>query len=396
MSKPAHSSIGASSAHRWLSCPGSVRLCRGMPKDSSKYAMEGTAAHQLAERCLRQGVPAAEFIDQAITVDGTPFTVDEEMAEGVQVYLDAIQADRRPGDVMVVEERFDISSFYPGMFGTNDCSLYRPDTGELIVFDLKFGRGVAVSVDANPQLLYYGLGAATAVPGRKLTSVELVVVQPRCQHQDGPVRRWRTDALTLLEWSADLVDAAQATASPDAPLRAGHHCKFCPAAPVCPALQAHVLTVAQAEFAPNENDEDTITVKSPEKLSPAELAVVLREAQVIEDWLNSVRAYAHCEAEAGRTPPGFKLVNKQGRRVWMDPAEALDFLRSLHIDDESIHEPRKIRSPAQIEVVLGKLKMDKKSIVPLVVSRSSGTTLVHESNARPAVAPSAIQDFQDK
>ena len=395
MNEEQHSHVGASSAYRWMVCPGSVRLCKNMPNNSSRYSREGVAAHQLAEMCLRSGRRADEFLDMSVTVDGTGFEVDEDMAEGVQVYIDAVMKDFQSGDVMAIEERFDLSHFYPGMFGTNDCSVYRPSTGLLIVYDLKYGAGVAVNVEANPQLLYYGLGAATAVPGRTLTQVELVVVQPRCQHRDGPVRRWRTNALDLLDWSADLVDAAKATEAPDAPLHHGPHCKFCPAAPICPALHAHVLATAQMDFAHDENDNDVLSAVVPEHLSSEALAVVLAEADVIENWLTSVRAYAHSEAEAGRTPPGWKLVNKQGRRVWVDPTEALAFLKSLGLDDIDIHKIE-VKSPAQIEVVLGKLKKDKKSITPLVVSRSSGTTLVHESNARPAVAPSAIQDFQGK
>ncbi|MBF0341341.1 MAG: DUF2800 domain-containing protein, partial [Magnetococcales bacterium] len=207
------------------------------------------------------------------------------------------------------------------------------------------------------------------------------------QHRDGPVRRWRTNALDLLEWSADLVEAARATEAADAPLHQGAHCKFCSAAAICPALHAHVLATAQLEFG-----QPVI----PESLSSEALAAVLAEADLIENWLTSVRAYAHREAEAGRTPPGFKLVMKQGRRVWIDPVAALVFLRGLGLGEADLHKQPELLSPAQIETVLKRHKQDIKAIAPLVVSRSSGTTLVHESNARPAVVSSAIQDFQEK
>ncbi|MEO5346870.1 MAG: DUF2800 domain-containing protein [Magnetococcus sp. YQC-9] len=388
MSESSHSPVGASSAYRWMACPGSVRLGKSMPKTQSRYAMEGVAAHQLAETCLRKGQDANEFLGTTLTIEGGCFEVSEEMAEGVQVYLDAVWGDLQPGDALAIEERFDLNHFYPGMFGTNDCSIYRSSTGLLIVYDFKYGAGVAVAAEANPQLLYYGLGAATAVPGRNLSAVELVVVQPRGQHRDGPVRRWRTSALELLEWSADLVDAVRATEVADAPLHQGAHCKFCPAAAICPALRAHVLATAQMEF----GDQPVV----PETLSGEALAVVLTQADVIENWLTSVRAYAHQEAEAGRTPPGFKLVNKQGRRVWIDPDAAIVLLRGMGLEEADIHKAPEMLSPAQIEAVLRRQKKDTKVIVPLVVSRSSGTTLVHESNARPAVASSAVQDFQGK
>src|SRR3546814_5131839 len=98
--------------------------------------------------------------------------VDEEMVEAVQVFLDTIRRDYKPGDVLVVEQRFDLSSWYPGLFGTCDAVLYRPSTGELRVYDLKYGRGVPVEVERNRQELYYGLGATMADPGRLVNTVE--------------------------------------------------------------------------------------------------------------------------------------------------------------------------------------------------------------------------------
>ncbi|MBF0339867.1 MAG: DUF2800 domain-containing protein, partial [Magnetococcales bacterium] len=148
MSESVHSHVGASSAYRWMVCSGSVRLCKNQPKTSSRYAFEGVAAHQLAELCLRRGDDASAFLGKSMTIEGHEFDVGEEMAEGVQVYLDVVRADLQPGDVMAIEERFDLNHFYPGMFGTNDCSIYRPSSGLLIVYDLKYGAGVAVQAAA--------------------------------------------------------------------------------------------------------------------------------------------------------------------------------------------------------------------------------------------------------
>ena len=386
----AHSHIGASSSHRWMACPGSVNLSQGMARASSAFAMEGTAAHRLAEMCLRDGLPAEDFNGVNIIVEGHGFQVDEGMVDAVQVYLDAIAADRRPGDVMVIEERFDLGLFHQGLFGTNDCSLYRPDTGELILYDYKHGRGVAVEAVGNPQLLYYGLGAATSVPGRRLTTIDLVVVQPRCPHPKGSVRRWRTDAMDLLGWSADLVDAAQATEAPDAPIQAGHHCKFCPAEAICPAFYSLVLATAQAEF----SDTGDLTTRPPASLSADDMQRVLRHADLIDEWLLSVREYAHHEAEAGRVPTGFKLVNKRAMRSWAEGADVVSFLETIGLTPGEYYKPLDVKSPPQIETVLAKRKLDKKAIAPLVVSKSSGTNLVAVTNARIEAKPSAIADFQ--
>ncbi|MBF0421092.1 MAG: DUF2800 domain-containing protein [Magnetococcales bacterium] len=151
------------------------------------------------------------------------------------------------------------------------------------------------------------------------------MVQPRCHHPDGPVRRWRIDAVSLLEWSADLVDAARRTSAEDAPLNTGSHCKFCPAAGVCPALRDHALELAKIEF----NQVDQRVPVAPESLSPEMLARVLKQAAIVEDWIRRVQEFAHFEAEAGRIPLGFKLVPKRATRKWRDDAEVEQLLKQM-------------------------------------------------------------------
>lgn len=391
MSGSAHSPIGASSAYRWMACPGSVRLSKGMPNQSSLYAREGLAAHKLAETCLTKGTPPETFLDQAIQVEKIDVTVDEEMVEAVRTYLNAINGDHRAGDEVAVEARFDLSHFYPNLFGTNDCSLYRPSTGALFIYDLKYGRGVPVKVENNQQLLYYALGAATSKSNRRISSVEMVVVQPRCPHPDGPVRRWRIDAVDLLEWSADLVTAAKATDQEDAPLAAGSHCKFCPAAAVCPVLRDQALAVAQVEFSQPERQE----CPDPSTLNPEILARVLGQIGLVEDWIRRVKAFAHHEAEAGRVPPGFKLVAKRANRQWRDDAEIEQLLRQMKFTQADIYQ-RKLHTPAQLEKVF-KAKKTKpaqvEKIMALVIRPTTGTTLVEESDSRPPRIPNAQEAF---
>ena len=392
MSNQKHSPIGASSASRWMSCPGSVNLSKGLPNESSIYAREGTAAHQVGEECLLKGKPPESFLGKVITVEGSEITVDEEMVDAVEVYRDAINTNHQAGDEVAIEQRFELSHFFPDLFGTNDCSIYRPSTGELFVYDLKYGRGVPVTVDHNPQLLYYGLGAATAKPGRKLSAVELVVVQPRCPHPDGSVRRWRIDAVDLLDWSAELVAAAEKTTHADAPLHAGSHCKFCPAAAMCPSLREHVQSTARAEF----TSDGEVTVPQPETMSGKELAAVLNEASVIDDWVRRVREFAHIEAEAGRIPTGFKLVAKRATRKWRDQDEVAKALKNMRLKRAESHEV-KLKSPPKIEKILKARKAPStqmKRFGSMVVKESSGSTLVNESDSRPPLRPNAQEEFQ--
>lgn len=200
-----HAVLSASSSHRWLACPGSINMCKGIPPTTSSYADEGTAAHALAEICLGNKVDkAATYVGRPMYTDGKgkEYIVTSEMAEAVQVYLDTIRQDMLDlgGGELFIERKFQLDWLYEGMFGRNDAMVAEP-FGILRVYDYKHGAGVAVEVENNPQLMYYGLGAVRdeKVAGA-YEEIELVVIQPRAIHPDGPVRRCRMSVDILLEW----------------------------------------------------------------------------------------------------------------------------------------------------------------------------------------------------
>lgn len=394
--QPAHSHLGASSSHRWIACPASVRLAATMPNESSEYAVEGTAAHALAEHCLWENLQAADLIGHDFEVENTRFWgVTEEMAEHVQTYLDyareAIAAEECEWET---EVRFDLSKLYPGMFGTADLVVYRPQSAHLIVVDYKHGRGVAVEAEGNPQLRYYALGAATRHHNRPVKTVEIVVVQPRCPHSKGPIRREIVSPMDLMDWSADLIAAAKRTESADAPAVPGEHCRFCPASPVCPARENMVLEAAQAAF----GADGAMTLPEVETADSARLAKLLGVVDQIEDWCKSVREFAHHEAEAGRVPPGFKLVATRPTRKFKDWSAVELFLVEMHNFEPAalLTEPKQ-KSPAQIEATMKeygwKPKAAKEALAPFVESVSSGTVLAPVEDSRPAVRAEAESVF---
>jgi hypothetical protein len=377
----AHSNLGASSAHRWMACPGSVRLAASVSGIETSYAVEGTVAHMLAETCLTRKTDAAQYIGTEVFYKKVPHTVDEEMAEAVQVYVDAVRAELKPDDEFNIETKFDLQAITgkAGLFGTNDCSLYRESEGLLIVYDYKHGAGVAVEVENNPQLLYYALGAATRKSNRKLNRVRLVVVQPRCPHPKGPVRSWELDALTLLDWSADLIEAAEATEKPDAPLAGGDHCRWCPASAICPKLKEEAMAAAASDFNPEKG------------ATPAEVAAMLEKVPLVEFWCQSVREYAYAQAEKGVKIPGHKLVAKRATRKWNCDENTVAAALLPHDWAADEIYAKKLMSPAQIEKLVGKEVYAQ--LTHLVTAESSGHALVPESDKRPEVKPSAEEDF---
>jgi hypothetical protein len=192
--------------------------------------------------------------------------------------------------------------------------------------------------------------------------------------------------LDLLEWTADLKAAAIRTTAPDAPVKAGEWCTFCPAAGFCPALRDKALESALADFG-----GATITVPSdPAVLQPPDLARLLDAADLVDEWLGAVRAYALHLAESGETVPGYKLVPKRATRKWREEDSTPQALSALGLTPDQTHK-RSLLSPAQIEKLLPKEK--RAALDGLVVKESSGVNLVKDSDPRGAKAPSAIADF---
>lgn len=381
----AHAEHGASSAYRWLACPGSVALSRGIPEKTSPYAIEGTAAHALAEVAYAKQRDASFWV--GLKIEGIEVT--EEMAEAVQVYLDHIASIVRPGDKVWIEKRVTLDKLNPPrpMFGTADCTIYRPSERRLYVCDYKHGVGVAVEAVGNPQLRYYALGALLSLSENEpCEHVDAYIVQPRAQHPDGPIRADSMTTGELLDFAADLVEGVERTLEPDAPLNPGSHCRFCKAAAVCPAKRDQALELAQAEF----GDAALPKTIDPRAMTIEQVSNYLSMADQIEDWLRALRVYVQNELESGGTVPGWKLVNKRATRVWSDQGETIRWAEQFGLAEEELYD-RKIKSPAQLEKVVGKKNLPK----DLVSSVSTGFTLARETDKRPAAIVAAGEEFAE-
>jgi hypothetical protein len=382
----AHAKLGASSAYRWMACPASIRLSEGQDGRSSIYAMEGTAAHELAAACLNTHTDAADHLDAEIQVEDMIFVIDEEMAEAVQVYLDAVRAayDEKT-DILWVEKKFSLEHLHPDMWGTNDAAVYKPYAKKLIIFDYKHGKGISVDVEDNPQLKMYGIGAWHSVENLEVAEVELVVVQPRCAHKDGPVRPWTISTLDLMDWSMELVARAKDTLDPNAAIAPGDHCRFCDALKICAAAAEYANASAQKSFAVVPLSQG-FAPPEPETLTAEEMGAVLARGELIDAWLNAVRAHTKHLADSGVQIPGWKLVDKRKTRKWVDEADVKMFLtHDVGLDDAEIHTEPKLRSPAQIEKLVPAPM--RPQLDAHINAASSGTNLVRDVDAREPVSP---------
>lgn len=375
--KKGHSTLGASSAYRWMNCLGSVRLAASCPKPpASKYAEEGTAAHELAELVLSKTPNAQYYLLGKHKFNG--FEVTEEMADCVQHYADYVQNIRRKlKGKLIVEQRIHLKSLHPDLWGTSDAVVYQ-EFGELHVFDFKYGAGITVEVEENEQIMYYALGVIEALDHDDFSSVTLHVCQPRADHEDGAFRSWKTTVGDLREFGKLLRTRALQTQKKDAPLKSGAWCQFCPAAGVCPELHKTAVEVARTDFqSPKLPAVEALTIDQVKK--------IVEHKALITSWLNAVEDHAYNALMNGQKIPGLKLVKRRARREWIDEQKAQKALVSKLGNDAFT---RKLLSVPQAEKALG-----KDFVNGLFESVSTGLAIAPESDKRPAVT-AAQDDFE--
>lgn len=415
-SQRAHAKLAPSAAHRWMSCPGSVKLSEGIPNTSSVFAAEGTAAHELCAHCLETGDNPETFLDMWVDIHPAPggprfvdldeepsdemrfFRVDEEMVDGVSMYVDHVNSlivDKET-DLLSVEQRLDMTHLHPQIFGTGDATVMQTEAQHLHVVDFKYGKGVAVDADDNPQLMLYAAGAAHRLHNHKISRLTMHIVQPRASHKAGPIRSFDIDLIDLFDFEAQITAGAEATEQPDAQLQAGEWCRFCPAQPICPERRQQAFRDAFADFGSIDELEEPTFMK-PEDLSEEQLATVLRRADGLLQFVKAVQQYGHDQAMNGKMPKGHKLVAKRANRKWKDQDSALEYLTiDLGLSNEDIFAEPKMKSPAQLERWFpGKNKEQRSAaMADLVEKKSSGFNLVPTDDPRPPITRNAAEEFE--
>jgi len=369
-----------------MNCPGSVRLSAGMPNTASDAAIEGTRAHALAELALRKNVDTDTYVGLTLE-DGE---VTEDMAIDVDVYVKFARELIEGSTEHWIEHRFNLAALKPvlPLWGTADLVAYNQDMKTLDVADLKFGRGVVVEVNDNPQLKYYALGAAlTLGEGRDIETVRLTIVQPRAGHPSGPIRSVEYTFYEIIEFASDLLAAAAATVAPDAPLVPGSQCRWCKASAVCPAQSMAVAEAAQMSF-----DKPYVEPRAVETLSQGELLKIMKIIPFAETYFKAVKDHIYRELAEGRPVPGYKLVAKRPSRKFKDAEAVVAWLKAQNISPDEYNVEPELRSVAQIEKLVGK-KAFKTVESDFVNKVSSGVNMVPESHPSPAIESLAQEAF---
>ena len=375
MASKAHAVLSASSAHRWLFCTPSARLEQDFEDTSSEAAAEGTAAHALAEHKLKR------VLKRRSKRPTSPYDSDE-MEEHTDSYVAFVQEQlaevkghcRDP--IVLIEQRLDLSAYAPESFGTADCII--AGDGTVHVIDFKYGTGIIVDADHNPQMMLYALGALRLFDSLyTINTVAMSIYQPRREN----VSTWTLSVAELMTWAEDeLRPRAKQAFDGEGEYCAGTWCVFCRAAVRCRARAAEKMKLAQQEF------------PLPPLLTDEEIAGVLHQLPDLVKWANEIMAYATGEAVShGKEWPGFKLVEGRSIRRYISEEDVAKAAKDAGYTDIYEH---KIISITAMEKLMGKKKFQ--DILGRLVTKPPGKpTLVADTDKRPAISTSAAEDFKD-
>lgn len=380
MGNKKHAVLPPSSAFRWTNCtPSALINAKEGGGESSDAAKEGTAAHALAEHKVKRLLKVRSRRPRS-DYDS------DEMEECTDSYasfaMELIEQAKEqcPDPVVLVEHELDLSAYIPEGFGTADL-LIAAD-GVLTIVDLKYGKGILVEAENNPQMMIYALGAMELFKGLyQFETVIMHIYQPRREHYSS----WMIPAVQLVKWAEDvLIPRAKLAFEGGGEFAAGDWCVFCSNAPVCRARAMKYLQLAQEEFA----------LKSPATLTDDEIGMVLMQADELSRWAGDVQAYAQERAiDHGKHYPGFKVCEGRSVRKFSDPEAVADAAKAAGYED--IWD-KKLITLSSFEKLMGKQKFQD-ILGKYVVKPRGKLVLVPESDKRPAIdVNNAEQDFREE
>ncbi|QAR21458.1 DUF2800 domain-containing protein [Limosilactobacillus fermentum] len=368
-----HATLSASSAHRWLNAPPLPQLEKLFPNPASPMAEEGTAAHALGEYKLRKALgqkvkrPASDFDNddmEAYTDDYCSYVMEEFQ----KVKLS------HPGATVLIEQHLDFSNYVPDGFGTGDCIIIAD--GLMHIVDFKYGKGVRVIAENNPQMKLYALGALNnySMLYDQPDVIDMTIFQPRI----GNMSTWSIETDTLLEWAkTDLKQKAELAIKGDGVVKYGPWLQFSN----CNA----VLRVHYNQYKKLQEFQ----LRSPHLMSNAEIEEVLANVDELVKWANQVKAYAQDLAvNHGKQWDGFKVVEGRSIRKYKDEATVAKVAKENGFTD--IYQ-KSLLSITKLEKVMEKKKFDE-LLEPYIYKPAGKLTLVPNSDKRPAVDTTNAQD----
>jgi hypothetical protein len=370
-----HAILSASSAHRWMVCTPSARLEQEFKDTASEAAAEGSAAHAIAEHKLRKALklrskkPVSQYDSDemdALTDDYVSFIL-EQLATVKKQCQDPL---------VLIEQKLNFSRYVPDGFGTGDCLIIADGTMHII--DFKYGQGVLVEAEKNPQMMLYALGALEYFDDiYDIEKVSMTIFQPRRDN----VSTYTLPTKALHLWaSKELVPTAKVAFEGGGEFVPGEHCRFCRAEVQCRARAEAKLRLAAFEFA------------LPPLLSDEELTEILGKLDDLVAWANTLKDYVLQTALMGKEWSGWKLVAGRSVRKYADEEAVAEALKAAGYRD--IYRQSLI-TITEAEKMLGKHKFNE-LLGELIIKPQGRPALVPANDKRPAMHLSAKQDFKEE
>lgn len=371
-----HAILSASSSHRWLNCNPSARLEQEFADHETEAAAEGTAAHALCEHKLRKALKMRS--KKPIS----PYDCDEmdTYTEGyVEFVMEAIaEAKQNCSDPLVlIEQKLDFSCYVPDGFGSGDCLIVADKL--LHIIDFKYGQGILVEAQQNPQMMLYALGALRLFDSLyDIESVSMTIYQPRREN----VSTWTIPVSDLMDWAENtLKPKAELAYKGEGEYAPGSWCQFCKAAVKCRARAEEKLQLAKYEFA------------QPPLLSDEEIEEILGKLDDLTKWANEIAAYAQDAAvNHGKVWQGFKLVESRTNRKYADETAVIEAANVAGYTDIF---KKSLISITEMERLMGK-KTFAGILGGLVIKPQGKPMLVPVSDRRPAITSTGAEhDFTE-
>lgn len=383
-----HHPLGASGAYRWINCPGSVRVSDLYPQGSTIYADEGSLAHECAEQLIKTGKVTKKHRDKvdkfyadhpelgAGSADQMIRSLEDYVAFVDETAKDQLKIDK--ATQLMTEQRVDLNPWIPGGFGTSDVVIIR--SGYLHIIDLKYGKGVPVSAEDNPQLRLYALGSLEALDAvYEVDTVAMTIYQPRLDNVSTDMML----AEDLYKWGDEIIKpAAKAAMEEDASFMAGDWCMFCPARRDCRERTEYYLALEE--------------YKEKALLKPAEIAAVLKDVDGLVKWAQDLKDGVLTRALEGERFPGWKVVEGRSIRKYSGTEEEIVRQCEGAGYDRALLYEHKLLGITGMEALMGKKRFAE--VLGGYVDKPPGKpTLAPESDKRPAITGnSAAEDFADE
>lgn len=376
-----HALLSASASHKWLNCTPSAKLEEMYEEVESDYAKEGTLAHELAELKLKKDYKklSTRTYNASLKKLKEDPMYNEEMDNYTDYYktiIDELMMSSNEETFLEIEKMIDYGNWAKEGFGTADCLLIYKDV--LHIVDLKYGKGVPVSAEKNPQLMLYALGALdTYGLIYPLDVVQLTIVQPRLDN----ISSYTISVEDLKKWGNEIVKPQAGLAfEGSGEFKQGEWCRFCKAKGDC--RERAVV-----------NLESISKAKKP-VLNNAEISCALTLTTDVVDWIKDLKETALKKILAGEEIPGYKAVEGKSNRTITD----IDALFKVLIDDgteEALLYERKPLTLTALEKLVGKTKFNE--LAKNYIDKPKGApTLAKEMDKREKYVngSTAAEDFK--